>query len=65
MCIRRILVAAATLLSALAIAGTTTGAVAMASPQAHAITTRASYASHNRAVRPDMRFCHVVNGYCA
>jgi hypothetical protein len=55
MSIRRILVATVTLLSSLAIAGITTSAVAVASPQAHAITVRATHAPQNRAIRPDFR----------
>jgi hypothetical protein len=53
MFIRRILVAAAAVLSALAIAGTTTGAVAAASPQDHAITVRAAHAPLCPAIKPD------------
>jgi hypothetical protein len=56
MSIRRILLATATLLSALTIAGTTTGAMAVASPQIHGITVRTAHAPQNHAVRPDAHF---------
>jgi hypothetical protein len=53
MSIQRILLATATLLSALAIAGTTTGAMAVASPQVHGTTVGTAHASQSHAVRPD------------
>jgi hypothetical protein len=55
MSIRRILLTAATLLSAFAIVGTTTDAMAAASPQAQAITVQAAHTPQNRAVTPDFR----------
>ena len=47
MSIRRTIAAVATLLGALAVAGATTGLVAMASPETHAATVQAAHASPN------------------
>ena len=53
--IRRILIAVASLLGTLAIAGTTTGAVAVAGPQPHSVSQRAVAPEHRVAPRPDAR----------
>ena len=62
--IRRILVSVASLLSALAIVGTATGGVALASPQVHPLTVQAAHASYSRTVKPNRWVCPISNPVC-
>jgi hypothetical protein len=62
---RRILIAAASLLSALAIAGTATSGVALASPQVHSLNVRAAHASYSSTVKPNRWIgCYPITPVC-